>query len=113
MTTQIRQQNGISILEPNGKITGHSVLELRGVILPQIETSDTPRILINFEQVNRIDSLGLGTLIEAHAIASRKQGRMGVINLGKHIRNLIVLSRMLNLFEHFDSEDAAVAGLSA
>ena len=113
MTTQIRQQNGISILEPNGKITGHSVLELRGVILPQIEASDTPRILINFEQVNRIDSLGLGTLIEAHAAVSRKHGRMGVINLGKHIRNLIVLSRMLNLFEHFDSEDAAVAGLSA
>ena len=113
MTTQIRQQNGISILEPNGKITGHSVLELQGVILPQIEASDTPRILINFEQVNRIDSLGLGTLIEAHAAVSRKHGRMGVINLGKHIRNLIVLSRMLNLFEHFDSEDAAVAGLSA
>ena len=113
MTTQIRQQNGISILEPNGKITEHSVLELRGVILPQIETSDTPRILINFEQVNKIDSLGLGTLIEAHAAASQKQGRMGVINLGKHIRNLIVLSRVLNLFEHFDSEDAAVAGLSA
>ena len=81
--------------------------------MPQIEASDTPRILINFEQVNRIDSLGLGTLIEAHAAASRKRGRMGVINLGKHIRNLIVLSRVLNLFEHFDSEDAAVAGLSA
>ena len=38
---------------------------------------------------------------------------MGVINLGKHIRNLIVLSRVLNLFKHFDSEDAGVAGLSA
>ena len=75
MTTQIRQQNGISILEPNGKITGHSVLELRGVILPQIETSDTPRILINFEQVNRIDSLGLGTLIEAHA--AHRENKVG------------------------------------
>jgi len=113
MTTQIRQQNGISILKPSGKVCGRSVSDLRKVILPQIEASDTPRILINFEQVNRIDSSGLGTLMEAYTAASRKQGRVGVINVGKHIRNLIVLSRVMRLFEHFDSEDAAVAGLSA
>ena len=112
MTTQIRQQNGISILKPTGKVSGRSVSDLRGVILPQIEASDTPRILINFEQVNRIDSSGLGTLMEAYAAAARKQGRVGVINVGKHIRNLIVLSRVVSLFEHFDSEDAAIAGLS-
>ena len=112
MTTQIRQQNGISILKPTGKVGGRSVSDLRAVILPQIEASDTPRILINFEEVNRIDSSGLGTLMEAYAAASRKQGRVGVVNVGKHIKNLIVLSRLVNLFEHFDSEDAAVAGLS-
>ena len=113
MTTQIRQQNGIAILRPTGKVGGRSASDLRKVILPQIEASDTPRILINFEQVNRVDSSGLGTLMEAYTAASRKQGRMGVINVGKHIRNLIVLSRVFSLFEHFDSEDAAVAGLSA
>ena len=113
MTTQIRQQNGISILKPTGKVSGRSVSDLREAILPQIEASDTPRILINFEQVNRIDSSGLGTLMEAYTAASRKQGRVGVINVGKHIKSLIVLSRLVNLFEHFESEDAAVAGLSA
>ena len=113
MTTQIRQQNGISILKPTGKVSGRSASDLRKVILPEIEASDTPRILINFEQVNRIDSSGLGTLMEAYTAAARKQGRVGVINVGKHIRNLIVLSRVVSLFEHFDSEDAAVAGLSA
>ena len=46
MTTQIRQQNGISILKPTGKVGGRSVSDLRKVILPQIEASDTPRILI-------------------------------------------------------------------
>ena len=32
MTTKIRQQNGIVILEPNGKIMGPSVSELREAI---------------------------------------------------------------------------------
>ncbi|MDE0423675.1 STAS domain-containing protein [Candidatus Poribacteria bacterium] len=113
MRTQIRQENGIAILEPNGKIVGPSVTELREVISPQIETSDAPRILINFEKVNKIDGSGLFALMEARATAARKQGRIGVINVGKHIKDLVAVSRIVSLFEHFDSEDAAVSALAA
>ncbi len=113
MRTQIRMENGIAILEPNGKIVGTSVTELREVISPQIETVDTPRILINFKKVNKIDGSGLFTLMEARARASRKQGRIGVINVGKHIKDLVAVSRIVSLFEHFDNEDAAVSALAA
>ncbi len=113
MTTQIRQQNGISIVEPTGKIVGNSVTALREVILPEIEASDTPRILINFEKVNMIDSSGLGTLMEARAVATRKKGRIGAIHVGRNIKNLVVLSRVVSLFEHFDDEAAAISALSA
>ncbi len=113
MATQIRQQDGIAILEPNGKIVGPSVLELREAIAPQIETTDSPRILINFEHVNMIDSSGLGALMEARAIVNRKQGRIGVIHVGKQIKNLIVMSRLVSAFEHYDNEAAAVSALSA
>ena len=113
MTTQIRQQNGITILEPNGKIIGPSASELWEAISPQIETSDIPRILINFERVNRVDSTGLGVLMGARAAVTRKKGRIGVINVSKQINNLIILSRLISLFERFDGEAAAVSGLSA
>jgi anti-sigma B factor antagonist len=113
MSTQIRQQGNVAIVEPSGKLVGTSALELREVIAPQIETYDEPRILINFENVNMIDSSGLGALMEARAIATRKNGRIGVIHVGKHIKNLVVLSRLVSMFEHYDDEDAAVLGLSA
>ena len=112
MATEIRQQDGVTIVEPSGKIVGPSVSELREVILPEIEVSDAPRILINFENVNMIDSSGLGALMEARTLASRKNGRIGVVNVGKHIRNLIVLSRIVSLFEHYDSEADGISGLS-
>ena len=113
MSTKIRQQNGIVILEPNGKIMGPAVSELREALSPQIEAYDTPRILINFQHVNRVDSSGLGALMGARAAVARKKGRVGVINVSKQIKNLIVLSRLVSLFEHFDSEAAAVSALSA
>ena len=113
MTTQIRQQNGISILEPNGKIMGTAASELWDVISPQIQSSDTPRILINFENVNKVDSSGLGALMIARAAVARKKGRVAVINVSKQIKNLVVLSRLVSHFEHFDSESDAVSALSA
>ena len=100
-------------MEPNGKIVGSSVTALREAISPQIETSDAPRILINFGKVNKIDGSGLVALMEARATAARKQGRIGVINVGKHIKDLVAVSRIVSLFEHFDNEDAAVSALAA
>ena len=113
MTTKIRQQNGITILEPNGKLIGTSVSELRAALSPQLEVSDSPRILINFENVNKIDSTGLGALMGIRAVTARKKGRVGVVNVSKQIKNLIVLSRLVRVFEHYDSETAAVSALSA
>ncbi len=113
MKTQIRQQNGISILELKGKIVGASVSELREVLLPKVEDADAPRVLLNFEDVRMIDSSGLGVLIEAHILAKRRNGRMAAIHIGKHIKNLIVVHRLVHLFEHFDTEEDAVSALSA
>ncbi len=112
MTTHIRFRDGITILEPSGQIVGANVSELRAVILPHIAADDEPRLLINFEHVKRMSSSGLGLLMQARALAKHKKGRIGVIHVGKHIKNLLVLSRLSSLFEHFESEAAAISTLS-
>lgn len=113
MPTTIRQQDGVAVLEPSGKIMGAAVSELREAIVSQIDASEEPRILINFERVNMMDSSGLGTLMGAHVTATRKNGRIGVINVGRNIKNLIVRSRLVSIFEHFDNESEAIAELSS
>lgn len=112
MKTQIRKDNGITILEPTGRIMGPSVTEFKNTITPEVEDSDTPRILINFAGVDMIDSSGLGVLISAKIIAKQKNGRIGIIHVGKNIKNLIVINRLVSEFEHFDTEEAAVSALS-
>ena len=113
MATNVRQKNGVTIVEPSGRMVGPGAAELREVLSAQIEASDTPRILINLENVNMIDSSGLGSLMEGRAMAARKEGRIGVINVGNQIRNLLAVSRIVNAFEHFDNEDDAVSGLAS
>ena len=112
MTTQMCQHNGIAIFTLSGKIVGAAVSELRNVLLPHIEETDAPRILLNFENVRMMDSSALSVLIEAHAAAKRRNGRIGAIQVGKHIKNLIVLNRLVHLFERFNDEAAAQAAFA-
>jgi len=113
MKTQISEKNGITILEPNGKMMGNSVSEFKKAISPQIEESNKPLILINLQGVDNMDSSGLAALIGAQVATKQKQGRMGIIHVGKNIKNLIVISKLVREFEHFDSEEAALSALSA
>ena len=113
MATKTHWKDDIVILEPSGKIIGAAIPELRDVMFKYINTTYTPRILMNLEKVHRIDSSELGLLVRAHAAIQQRNGHIGVINVGKHIRNLIVQSRLLRLFEHFDTEDDAMMALSS
>lgn len=109
MTTTTHWKEDIVILEPTGKIIGDAIPELRAAMFKYINTTYTPRILINLKAVRAMDSSGLGLLITAHTAVQQRNGQIGIINVGKHIRNLIVQSRLLRLFEHFDTEAAAVS----
>ena len=106
-----RQDNGIIIIEPRGRIVGTKVNELQQVLLAEIQAFDAPRILISFQQTMMMGSSGLGMLIHAYKSVKRKNGRMGLISVGKRIKNLLLLSR-LTLFEEFKTEDAAMSALS-
>lgn len=112
MTTTTHWNEGIVTLIPNGKIMGDAIPELRDIMFKYINTTYTPRILINFEKVHCLDSSGLSLLVMAHTAVRQRDGQIGIINVGKHIKNLIAQSRLLCLFEHFDTEDEAISVFS-
>ena len=112
MTTVTYLKDGVSVLEPTGKIMGGAVPELRQALVEHVDGTQKPSILINFEHVSKIDSAGLGVFITAYNMARAKGGRIGIVNVDKHIRNLIVRSRLINIFEHFNTKDAALSALS-
>ena len=113
MKTTTRLKGGVPILEPHGKIVGPGVSELRErLALELLDASEKPRFLINFEHVHKIDSSALGMLVNVHVIASQMKGRIGVINVGRHIKSLLILSRLVHVFEHFENEDAAISAFT-
>ena len=89
-----------------------NIKDFRESILPEVKAYDHPRILLNFAYTRRMGSSGLSVLMQAYTITKNKQGRIGVIHIGRHINNLLVLTRLASLFERFDNEVDAIAQLS-
>lgn len=112
MDIDVGNRDGVIVLKLGGRIVGIAGGELRQVIEEQLEdASDSPKFLFDFAEVSRMDSSGLGTLIGLHVSVARKGGRIGVVNVSNTINNLLVIGRLITIFEHFDSEDEAIAAL--
>ena len=114
MPIDIYNRNDIIYLKPNGKLIGSASTELRRKIYNFLSDSEEgPKSLIDFADVSIVDSSSLGALMEAHISITKNGGRIAVINVSKHIKSLIVRSRLINTFEHFESENEAVSALQS
>ena len=114
MAIDVTQKDGVIVLKPSGKLIGSAVSELRKSIDDELpDSGENPRLLIDFADVSMMDSSGLGTLMGTHVLIAKKGGRIGIINVGTNIKNLIIRSRLISTFEHFDSENEAVTALAS
>jgi len=99
--------NGVSVLALRGRLVLEEVHTFRGIVENTL-SSGSASLVINLEHVNYIDSAGLGALIEAHRTTLAKGGRLKLCNLGPNFRQALQYARLLNIFDTFSSEAAAV-----
>ena len=64
---------------------------------------------LDLEQVSYVDSAGLGELVQAYVTARKRDGSLKLLNVTKRLRDLLVVTRLLTVFETFDSEEEAIA----
>src|SRR5204862_2110701 len=65
-------------------------------------------ILVNLAGVDYVDSAGLGELVGAYTTVARSGGTMKLLNVTKKMRDLLSITKLLTVFETFDSEQDAV-----
>ena len=56
-----------------------------------------------------MDSSGLGVLMKVYSDIHPHGGKIGVINVNKRVKNLIVMARLITIFKSFENEDDAIA----
>lgn len=103
-----RSVNGVTVLDLKGKMTlGEGDALLRDKVNSLLANGQN-RIVLNLEGVPYIDSAGLGEVVRTYTTVSRQGGSLKLVNLTKRIEDLLSITKLLTVFETYDSEAEAI-----
>jgi anti-sigma B factor antagonist len=103
-----RQVQDVTILDLHGKILiGEGDEALRDAVNKAVDGGKT-KLLLNLADVPYVDSAGLGEIVRCYTTVSRKGGKLKLINLTKKIQDLLSITKLLTVFETFESEEEGV-----
>lgn len=103
---------GTCIANPGGALTLSSPTQFKSFVLDLLENQPIDRLIITFEQVNRIDSFGIGVIVGLFKTAREKGKRFAVTNMSENHRNLFAMTGVDKVIDIYDSNSDAIAGLS-
>jgi len=113
MTIQERIVSDVAIVRIAGRVTLTEGTPEVDDVLQRLVQQGHVRIVLDLEEVPYIDSTALGSLLRTHATVSRRGGAMKLLNVKGHVRELLELTRLLAVFEAFDSEADAIASVTS
>jgi anti-sigma B factor antagonist len=108
MQIEERVVNDVTILDLKGKITLGEGDEALKDKINSLVLQNKKRILLNLADVPYIDSAGLGEVVRTYTTVSRQGGQLKLVNLTKRITDLLSITKLLTVFETFESEADAL-----
>jgi anti-sigma B factor antagonist len=103
-----RVVGGVTILDLTGSITiDQDAGRLKDKINSLIQQARTS-VVLNLAEVSYIDSGGLGQLVASYASLAKTTGGLKLLHLTKRNHDLLSITRLVTLFQTFETEDDAV-----
>ena len=106
MQTSLRQSGNAVIVDVVGDIDLQNSPRLRKTLLEALQQS--PRVIVNLQQVHYIDSSGIASLVEGLKESQSLKKRFILFGLSKPAREVLRLTRLINVFEVCETEEQAL-----
>src|SRR4051812_44656724 len=108
MTIHERRVGSLTILALSGRLVfddGDALLRER---VDALVVQGSVRLLIDFTDLDYVDSAGIGVLIAKYLTVRRKGGDLKLLRLSSRTHHALEISHLLTVFETFETEDEAV-----
>jgi anti-sigma B factor antagonist len=108
-----RKVSDVTILDLTGKMTLGEGDEMLKQTINNLLAAGHKKLVLNLEGVPYIDSAGLGEVVRTHTTVSRQGGSLKLLNLTKRIEDLLSITKLLTVFDTYDSEAEAIKSFTA
>lgn len=103
-----REREGISILDLKGRITvGPEATTFRERV-ETLASAGVSKLILNLQEVDYIDSTGLGALVMCATTLQKVSGKVKLLNLNRRNIELLVMTKLATIFEIFNDEQDSI-----
>ena len=103
-----REQDGVIVLEPKGKIMGGPDASLLHDKLYEFIEQDKKKFVVDLKEVEWMNSTGLGIIISGFTTLRNSDGTLKLANVTEKIASLLEITKLQGVFEAFNSVDEAI-----
>ena len=108
---QVEERGDVAVLAVSGEVDVATVPRLREQ-LHGLVASGTPRIVVDLDAVDFLDSTGLGVLVGALKRVRANGGELALVCTSPRIRKVFEVTGLTKVFELHDTVDDAASGSS-
>jgi len=109
MSVSERRVGTVTIIDVTGKLTQGDADDTLRDKVGSLMNQGRKDVIVNLGDVSYMDSAGLGTLVATFTTVRRQGGALKLLNLTKRLHDLLVITKLSNVFECFDDETLAVS----
>src|ERR1700750_667576 len=103
-----RKAGDVTIVDLSGDVRiGEGAVALRDSIR-NLSDQGKKKLLLNLAGVKYMDSTGVGELIANYTTVTRQGGQLKLLSLTDRIQNLLVITKLLTVFDSYDNEAEAL-----
>ena len=104
-----RQIGDVTVLDLSGKITQtDSNGRLKEKVTAMVAEGHK-KLALNLSGVSYIDSSGLGETVACYTTAKGKGGEVKLVGATARIKDLLVMTKLITVFDSYDKLDEAIA----
>jgi anti-sigma B factor antagonist len=102
------EKYGAVVIELKGNVMGGPEAQEFSDLLHKLLEEGKKNVIIDLAETKFMNSSGLGMLISGYTTVKNGGGVMKLANATEKIESLLVITKLITIFEHFTSVDEAV-----
>lgn len=111
MKTKVSEQYNAVIVELKGNVMGGEDTKDFNQLLHKLIDDGKKNLIIDLSAVKFMNSSGLGMLISGLTTMKRENGSLKLAHVTEKIESLLIITKLITIFESYDSVDEAVKSL--
>ena len=108
MKIKTNEKYGAAIVELKGNVMGGPDSQEFSDLLHKLLDEGKKNVVVDLAEVKFMNSSGLGMLISGFTTMKNGGGAFKLANATEKINSLLVITKLITIFEHFNSVDEAV-----